>query len=441
MPEFGPGSSHKAIVTMSNPKDKAFDYDATLYMGVNQVAMAGQPFHLEAGESKDISLPVVMPTTLGSYPVYLDVSSGGVLLKHYRATEDVVILAVAPGVTITGASWELVEYPYTGYWPEETGPLTAYFCKCTIGVQSDSDFIGTVKITCPYTISAVPLLTEAGRQRVLDEIDEKIATSTGAIKELWQNRKAIFLSYPQVNGFFIDFRWYASADPDSQNSKFRSWIGSMADSLTLTDVVIPAGTSTVQVGFFKLDGTALIHPATIEIYDDSTLAASIVSDLVPFGEMPILMSIDLPSSVVRGESVPVSLVMHLPELMEDQQSYYWTLRAITGLDEEEESGHEIAKADYASSVIAVPLMAPDRCGRTVLIPLNAPDNLYTIQGIWDDYEWTTASAPLSPGTYQVVLRGVSWRLGPKATGCGYYVYGLKPAARYNFGIVGYLVVT
>lgn len=75
MPQFVPGESKTANATMRNPKTVAFDYSAFLYMGTDLVRISGSSFHLNALEEKLISLPVVMPTTLGTYPVYIGVFS------------------------------------------------------------------------------------------------------------------------------------------------------------------------------------------------------------------------------------------------------------------------------------------------------------------------------------------------------------------------------
>ncbi len=121
MPEFSPGESKTAIVVMTNPTIKAFDYVAGLYMGTNLALMASADFHLEAGKSKDISLPATMPSVVGTYPVHIGVFSDGESIDLYKAREDVVIVApVLPfDMSITKIDTEkdkFAEVPALAYW-------------------------------------------------------------------------------------------------------------------------------------------------------------------------------------------------------------------------------------------------------------------------------------------------------------------------------------
>jgi len=95
MPTFRAGESKNAIAPMSNPTAKPFDYSAELYMGTNLVLMTSTNFHLGAGESKDISLPIIMPSGEGSYPVYIGIFSEGKSIALYKAVDDVIITAEA----------------------------------------------------------------------------------------------------------------------------------------------------------------------------------------------------------------------------------------------------------------------------------------------------------------------------------------------------------
>lgn len=93
MPQFNAGVSKTAKVTMRNPAAKAFDYEGVILMGTGLTEISRVAFHLDAGQSKDISFPVTMPSVAGTYPVYIGVFSGGVSIALYKATEDVVIAA------------------------------------------------------------------------------------------------------------------------------------------------------------------------------------------------------------------------------------------------------------------------------------------------------------------------------------------------------------
>jgi hypothetical protein len=95
MPNFSAGESRVAKVTMRNPTGKAFDYSGFLYMGTDLAVMSEVSFHLNAGEEKQVAFPVTMPLVEGVYPVHIGVFSSGQNIALYRATEDVVILALA----------------------------------------------------------------------------------------------------------------------------------------------------------------------------------------------------------------------------------------------------------------------------------------------------------------------------------------------------------
>lgn len=95
MSHFTVGAAKTARVPLKNPTIKAFDYEGVIYMGAALAEMSRQSFHLNAGEEKQISFPVVMPATPGVYPVYIGVWVAGETVELHRATEDVTIVGVA----------------------------------------------------------------------------------------------------------------------------------------------------------------------------------------------------------------------------------------------------------------------------------------------------------------------------------------------------------
>jgi len=71
MPEFYAGESKTARVTMRNPTNKFFSYTGALIIGLPEVARAEAAFSVPALGEKEVSFPIAMPSTAGTYPVYL----------------------------------------------------------------------------------------------------------------------------------------------------------------------------------------------------------------------------------------------------------------------------------------------------------------------------------------------------------------------------------
>lgn len=399
--------------------------------------------HIESEHPGEV--PVVYYTCPICAATFIDQEE---LYAHILAEHPEVIPEVPPeeiAAKIISINWELIDYTFVGYWPEETGPLKAVFCKGTLQVESISNFVGSVKITCPNTIAPVRLLTAYGYQKMIAEIDALIAGSTDAIQQLWINRKEIALTFPKVDEFTIDYRWLADFD-----RSFRDWVyGDPIETFILNNVSIPKGTSTVKIGFFAKYGAAVgVHPAVVRLYSDENILDTIETDLVPPGTVPQLLGISLPESVSSGGNVPVNLVLRLPP--QTNLDYYFGLTV-------RYAGKEgtIARASYAPTAMVNTWLG--RGCTPFYLPLNAPDNIYTIKGILVAGAWTLGKAeyevwrprwaggtyyvPLPKGVYPVYLRGESWKISVPSTGCGIDYWGYDAAARYDFGIVGHLVVT
>jgi len=104
-PTFEAGSTHTARATLTNPTLKQFTYDVELYLGATKEATSGVgSITIPAGGSQDVDFTAIMPTTEGTYPVYLDVRVAGELIAHYQATEDVAI-EISPAIDIGTISW------------------------------------------------------------------------------------------------------------------------------------------------------------------------------------------------------------------------------------------------------------------------------------------------------------------------------------------------
>ena len=94
-----------ARARLTNPTAKEFTYTVELYLGVAKAATSGAGnVTIPANSYLDVNFTVVMPLVEGSYPVYLDVWNESTLLKHYQATEDVVI-QISPDIEIGPIIW------------------------------------------------------------------------------------------------------------------------------------------------------------------------------------------------------------------------------------------------------------------------------------------------------------------------------------------------
>ena len=104
-PTFEAGVAKTARARLTNPTAKEFTYTVELYLGVDKAATSGAgTVTIPANSYLDVNFTVVMPLVEGSYPVYLDVWNEGTLLKHYQATEDVVI-QISPDIEIGPIIW------------------------------------------------------------------------------------------------------------------------------------------------------------------------------------------------------------------------------------------------------------------------------------------------------------------------------------------------
>lgn len=104
MPQFNPSEEKVALATFPvAPAGLACAAELWLASNGTKVATSGEIPFTSTGLDQAISLPITMPGAEGTYPVYLDVFSGGVFIKGFRAVEDVVI---GPAKLLINGSFE-----------------------------------------------------------------------------------------------------------------------------------------------------------------------------------------------------------------------------------------------------------------------------------------------------------------------------------------------
>jgi len=104
-PNFEAGVTKTAKARLSNPTAKQFTYAVELYLGVTKAATSGVgTVTIPANSYLDVNFTVVMPVVEGTYPVFLDVWQDSTLLKHYQATENVVVM-ILPAIEVGPITW------------------------------------------------------------------------------------------------------------------------------------------------------------------------------------------------------------------------------------------------------------------------------------------------------------------------------------------------
>lgn len=107
MPQFSPGESKTAIAPIV-AKPSGMDCEAELFLGpddATKVGSSGRVPFVSTGATKNVNLPITLPSSPGTYHGYIDVFAEGLRFLAYKLTEDVVItspeLLLCPGWPLT----------------------------------------------------------------------------------------------------------------------------------------------------------------------------------------------------------------------------------------------------------------------------------------------------------------------------------------------------
>lgn len=98
MPQFNPAEERIAIATFP-VKPAGLSCEAELFLGpdeVTKVATSDRIGFTSTGAEQSVDLPITMPSTEGTYHVYIDIYAEGIFIAAYQAIEDVVIKTLIP---------------------------------------------------------------------------------------------------------------------------------------------------------------------------------------------------------------------------------------------------------------------------------------------------------------------------------------------------------
>ena len=112
MPQFEP-SVQKTAVAPITVAPAGLNCEAELFLGPNDatpVASSGIRTFLSTGSPQQVSFPVKMPASPGTYHVYVDVHAGGQLILAYIGAEDVLVLVPTMLASLWGIINEYISY-------------------------------------------------------------------------------------------------------------------------------------------------------------------------------------------------------------------------------------------------------------------------------------------------------------------------------------------
>lgn len=145
MPSFAPGASKTAITAVIlNPS--GLSSETELFLGPDEstkVATSGRVPFISTGSSQNMSLPVIMPSQIGTYRVFLDVYAGGQLIAGYIASEDVQIQSPIMPWSFSSFSAQVVP------WVSPMG-YTFYFVLYSITVKNNGNQPATKTVSLYY---------------------------------------------------------------------------------------------------------------------------------------------------------------------------------------------------------------------------------------------------------------------------------------------------
>lgn len=112
MIQFNPGSSHVAAVpTMVKPAGLACVAELYLVSNAAKVVSSGEIPFVSTGAQQAVSFPITMPELVGTYPVYIDVYTGGILIGAFIALEDVTIIVAVPIFSYSNMNLQVFRIP------------------------------------------------------------------------------------------------------------------------------------------------------------------------------------------------------------------------------------------------------------------------------------------------------------------------------------------